>query len=258
MINLLKYLIVIKLIFISYIATSYANVTGAADKYEVTMRKVEMCTGSTGITNCDNAVVLGTGDKVVDIASVDAGAAAGSYGDPALLPLGETYTHMRVTIDRKFVIKSGEQLDPSGAASGCVTQAVTDTMYGGGSGESGKKYTHKPSVTDDTALSSAADMNVYLENDSYTLCANANCSGTSSETNDYSSPSYATYQSTHDSDTEDDHVMVYKLTTPYTVTLIPPVIDISFGTQDAVGAYTVSSSRCAMYGAEPVVTITVK
>ena len=42
------------------------------------------------------------------------------------------------------------------------------------------------------------------------------------------------------------------------VTLIPPVIDISFGTQDAVGAFTVSASRCAMYGAEPVVTITVK
>jgi len=254
--NLFKYLIVIKLIFISYIATSYANVTGAAAKYEVTMRKVEMCTGSTGITNCDNAVVLGTGDKAVDIAAVDAGAAAGSYGDPALLPLGETYTHMRVTIDRKFVIKSGEQLDPSGAASGCVTQAATDSMYD--TDEATDKYTHKVSVTDDTALSSAADMNVYLENDSYTLCANANCSGTSSQTNDYSSPSSATYQSTHASDTSDDHVMVYKLTTPYTVTLIPPVIDISFGTQDAVGAYTVSATRCAMYGAEPVVTITVK
>ena len=255
--NLFKYLIVIKLIFISYIATSYANVTGAAAKYEVTMRKVEMCTGSTGITNCDNAVVLGTGDKAVDIAAVDAGAAAGSYGDPALLPLGETYTHMRVTIDRKFVIKSGEQLDPSGAASGCVTQAVTDSMYD--TDEATDKYTHKVSVTDDTALSSAADMNVYLENDSYTLCANADCSTTSGgQTNDYSSPSYATYQSTHDSDTSDDHVMVYKLTTPYTVTLIPPVIDISFGTQDAVGAYTVSASRCAIYGAEPIVTITVK
>ena len=255
--NLFKYLIVIKLILISYIATSYANVTGAAAKYEVTMRKVEMCTGSTGITNCDNAVVLGTGDKAVDIAAVDAGAAAGSYGDPALLPLGETYTHMRVTIDRKFVIKSGEQLDPSGAASGCVTQAVTDSMYD--SDEATDKYTHKVSVTDDTALSSAADMNVYLENDSYTLCANADCSTTSGgQTNDYSSPSYATYQSTHDSDTSDDHVMVYELTTPYTVTLIPPVIDISFGTQDAVGAFTVSASRCAIYGAEPVVTITVK
>ena len=252
--NLFKYLIVIKLILISYIATSYANVTGAAAKYEVTMRKVEMCTGSTGITNCDNAVVLGTGDKAVDIAAVDAGAAAGSYGDPALLPLGETYTHMRVTIDRKFVIKSGEQLDPSGAASGCVTQAVTDSMYD--SDEATDKYTHKVSVTDDTALSSAADMNVYLENDSYTLCANADCSTTSAgQTNDYSSPSSATYQSTHSNDTDNDHVMIYTLSPADTVTLVPPVVDISFGTSAALGAYTVSASRCAMYGNEPVVTI---
>ena len=254
--SIIKYIIIINLILISYVSESYAG-NGKAAVYKVTMRKVEMCTGSTGITNCDNAVVLGTGDKAVDIAAVDAGAAAGSYGDPALLPLGETYTHMRVTIDRKFVIKSGEQLDPSGAASGCVTQAVTDSMYD--SDEATDKYTHKVSVTDDTALSSAADMNVYLENDSYTLCANADCSTTSGgQTNDYSSPSYATYQSTHDSDTSDDHVMVYKLTAPYTVTLIPPVIDISFGTQNAVGATTVSATRCAMYGAEPVVTITVK
>ena len=40
------------------------------------MRKVEFCTGSTGVTNCDDAVTIGSGDTVVDIASVDAGAAA--------------------------------------------------------------------------------------------------------------------------------------------------------------------------------------
>ena len=80
--------------------------TGAADVYKVTMRKVELCTGSTGVSSCDNAVVIGTGDKEVDIASVDAGASAASYGEPALLPLGVTYTHMRVTIDRKFTIKN--------------------------------------------------------------------------------------------------------------------------------------------------------
>ena len=88
-----------------FVSNSY-SATGAADVYKITMRKVELCTGSTGVTNCDNAVVIGSGDKVVDIASVTAGAAAASYGDPALLPLGETYTHMRVTIDRKFVIKN--------------------------------------------------------------------------------------------------------------------------------------------------------
>ena len=254
--SLFKYIIITKLIWISYLAASYANTTGSAAVYKVTMRKVEMCTGSTGVTNCDGAVTIGSGDKTVDIAAVGAGSAAASYGKPALLPLGETYTHMRVTIDRKFTIKSGEQIDPSGAASGCVTQKATQAMYG--ADISTRKYTHKPSVTDDTALSSAVEMNVYLEDDSYSLCTDATCGSTSSQSNDYSSPSYATYQEEHDSDSDDDHVMVYKLTNSYTVTLIPPVIDISFGTQDAVGAYTVSSTRCALYGAEPVVTITIK
>ena len=88
-----------------FISNSY-SATGVADVYKVTMRKVELCTASTGVTSCENAVVIGSGDKVVDIASVSAGSAAASYGDPALLPLGETYTHMRVTIDRKFVIQN--------------------------------------------------------------------------------------------------------------------------------------------------------
>ena len=253
--NLFKYLILTILIWTSYVAASSAG-TGKAAVYKVTMRKVEMCTGSTGITNCDGAVVMGTGDQVVDIASVDAGASAASYGDPALLPLGTTYTHMRVTIDRKFVIKSGEQIDPTGLASGCVTQSVADSNYA--TDEATDKYTHKASVTDDTALSSASEQNIYLENDSYTMCGDATCSTTTSNTNDYSSPSSATYQSTHSNDTSADHVMVYELTTPYTVTLIPPTIDISFGTQDAVGAFTVSATRCGMYGAEPKVTITIK
>jgi len=251
---LIKYIIIVKLILISYVAASYAG-SGSAAVYKVIMRKVEFCTGSTGVTNCDDAVTIGSGDTVVDIASVDAGAAAASYGEPALLPLGTTYTHMRVTIDRKFVIKSGEQIDPTGAASGCVTQAVADSQYD--TDETTDKYTHKASVTDDTALSSASEQNIYLENDSYTLCTNADCSGTSNQTNDYSSPSSATYQSTHDNDTGNDHVMIYTLSPAYTVSMIPPVIDISFGTSAALGANTVSATRCAMYGNEPVVTISI-
>ena len=252
--SIIKYIIIINLILISYVSESYAG-NGKAAVYKVTMRKVEMCTGSTGVTSCDNAVVIGSGDTVVDIASVDAGASAASYGDPALLPLGETYTHMRVTIDRKFVIKSGEQIDPTGAASGCVTQTVADSQYD--TDEATDKYTHKASVTDDTALSSASEQNIYLENDSYTLCTNADCSGTSNQTNDYSSPSSATYQSTHDNDTGNDHVMIYTLSPAYTVSMIPPVIDISFGTSAALGANTVSATRGAMYGNESVVTISI-
>ena len=46
--------------WLTFIINTYANVTGAAEMYKVIMRKVELCTGSTGIDNCDNAVVIGS------------------------------------------------------------------------------------------------------------------------------------------------------------------------------------------------------
>jgi len=246
------FIFLVKLLLVLFIANSYAaTVKGAASVYKVTMKKVELCTGSTGVTVCTGAVVIGEGAKTVDVAAVDAGAVAGSYGDAALLPLGETYTHMRVTIDRKFVIKTSSAIDTTGDADACVTQAATDTLYG--STEAARKYTHAITLADD---GTAAEMNLYLTNDSYLVCTNATCSANNGgSTNDYTSPTYATYMESHDADTAQEHVMIYTLTTPYTVSLIPPTIDISFGTAEAIGASDVGS-RCLMLAFEPVCTIT--
>ena len=164
------FIVLVKLLLVLFIANSYA-VKGAATVYKGTMRKVELCTGSTGVTVCTGAVVIGSGTKTVDVAAVDAGAVAGSYGDAALLPLGETYTHMRVTIDRKFVIKTSAAIDTTGDADACVTQAATDTLYG--STEAARKYTHAISVADDAT---AAEMNLYLTTDSSKIFTTATCS----------------------------------------------------------------------------------
>ena len=248
--------IVISNILILFFLSVYAYaVTGAADVYKVTMRKVELCTGSTGVSSCDNAVVIGTGDKEVDIASVDAGASAASYGEPALLPLGETYTHMRVTIDRKFTIKNSTAIAAGENATACRTIASTDGMYV--TDEATDKYTHKPVVANNQT---AAEMNVYLVNDQYTRCNLANCSNKT----DDQSISYAQgtgsskHQTQHaDGSTDDDHVMIYELTSPYTVALIAPQIDISFGTSAAVSAQEVNE-LCQIWAEEPVVTITIE
>ena len=253
---MIKKIIISLFILIGFTVSALASASGPAAVYKVTMRKVELCTSSTSVTNCANSVVIGTGDKVVDIAAVGEGAVAAAYGNPALLPLGETYTHMRVTVDRKFVIKSGSVLDPAGDAEGCVTRATSDTLYGGT--EAARKYTHNISHADDKAIGDAQEMNIYLVNDSYTLCENANCSSNSAATNDYSSPSKSLFQSTHDADTSDDHMLVYKLTSPYTVALIAPTIDISFGTSEALGAFTAANGQCAFNAGEPVVSITIK
>ena len=250
------FIVLVKLLLVLFIASSNAaTVKGAASVYKVTMKKVELCTASTGVTVCTGAVVIGEGAKVVDIASVDAGAVAGSYGNAALMPLGVTYTHMRVTIDRKFIIKTSSAIDTTGDnADACVTQAATDTLYG--STEAARKYTHAITLAND---GTAAEMSTYLQNDSYLVCTNATCSSTAAGTNDYSSPTYATYMEGHDADTGTEHIMIFKLTSPYTVSMQPPTVDISFGTQEAIGATDPNSgSRCMMIAFEPVCTITIK
>tara|TARA_B100001741_G_scaffold145497_1_gene119958 strand:- start:309 stop:1073 length:765 start_codon:yes stop_codon:yes gene_type:complete len=253
--NKLLKIIISNILILFFLSVSAYAVTGAADVYKVTMRKVELCTGSTGVSSCDNAVVIGTGDKEVDIASVDAGASAASYGEPALLPLGVTYTHMRVTIDRKFTIKNSTAIAAGENATACRTIASTDGMYV--TDEATDKYTHKPVVANNQT---AAEMNIYLVNDQYTRCNLANCSNKT----DDQSISYAQgtgsskHQTQHaDGSTDDDHVMIYELTSPYTVALIAPKIDISFGTSAAVSAQEVNE-LCQIWAEEPVVTITIE
>ena len=252
--KIFTFIVLVKLLFVLFIANSYAaTVKGAAEVYKVTMTKLELCTSSTGVTDCGDAVVIGSGQKTVDIASASAGAAAASYGEPAKLPLGQKYTHVRVTVLRKFTIKTAAAIDTTETPDACVTQAATDTLYGGG-GEAGRQFTHAITVADD---GTAAEMNVYLTNDSYTICTNATCSSTSSSSNDYTSPTYATYMESHSNDIGAEHVMIYALTTPYTVSMQSPTVDISFGTQEAIGASNVGS-RCLMLAFEPVCTVTIK
>ena len=247
--------VLVKLLLVLFITNSNAaTVKGAASVYKVTMTKLELCTASTGVTVCTGAVVIGEGEKVIDIAAADAGAVAGAYGSATLLPLGVTYSHMRVTILRKFTVKTSAAIDTGGTPDACVTQAATTALYGGT--EASRKFTHAITVADD---GTAAEQNLYLTNDSYLICTNATCSSTSADTNDYSSPTYATYMEGHASDEGEEHVMIYKLTSPYTVSLQPPTIDISFGTAEAIGAVDAGGgARCLMIAFEPVCTITIK
>ena len=162
---------------------------------------------------------------------------------------------MRVTIDRKFTIKNSTAIAAGENATACRTIASTDGMYV--TDEATDKYTHKPVVANNQT---AAEMNVYLVNDQYTRCNLANCSNKT----DDQSISYAQgtgsskHQTQHaDGSTDDDHVMIYELTSPYTVALIAPKIDISFGTSAAVSAQEVNE-LCQIWAEEPVVTITIE
>ena len=256
----IKILTFAKLLILILMSNSYsASTTGAADVYKVTMKKVELCTASTSVTSCENAIVIGNTEKTVDIASADAGSAAASYGDPALLPLGETYTHMRVTIDRKFTIQA--DLEVTGVTANCTTTAdLSDSAYDGGLSDN-EKYDRTPVIEDG---GTAAEAELYLKNDQMKLCGNTECGAlglSGARTVEYDQGVISTFQTQHaDGSTSDDHVMVYELTAPYTVALIAPIIDISFGTSTAIKAseHPTQADLCYFEPQEPNVTITIR
>ena len=238
---------------------------------KITISKVELCTGFQGgdfddilsEAFCNDAIVLGEGDKIVDIASVDAGETAAAYGDPDLLvPLGETFTHVRVTFGKKFTMK-GSSVVSTGSGSGdttfCATKTTTDAMYGGGSGEAGKKYTHRVGV-DAVAGANVAteEMNLYWVNGqkkdtesgrTFTHCYGDNC-GKSNENWSWgyheTAPGIANTAVAgsipRESVVTDDMVSVYALSNPYTINTVPPTIDIAFSTSEALLVYEASES----------------
>ena len=273
----MRLILIIFATFLTFINSSFAaSGEGDAEVFKVTMKKMELCTGYQGgdfhnITNnsfCNDPVVIGTGDKEVNIAGVLGGNVAASYGDSALLPLGETYTHLRVTIDRKFTVKTFDNspIDTEGSddTDKCMTKSVTSSYP---TNEATNKYTHKPVVAE-SETGSSEEMNLYFLNGekasthnnsdaTYVQCTNADCSQNSTVNNRSWWNTYLDTeaglaangdsniaQSIHRaSEATDDFVLVYKLTSPYTVSLIPPTIDIAFGTLNSIRAQEVSTSQ---------------
>ena len=249
---------------------------GDAATLKVTMKQVEICTGFQGgnfddiLTDafCNNALVIGTGDQEIDIAGVDAGASAASYGKPTLLPLGETYTHMRVTVDKKFILKTVGPINAGGNSDtdSCITKTVTDTHYGGS--EANRKYTHRVSVSED-ALGTSQEMKLYWTNaksssegndyadgsgrpagSTFTHCFNGNCNQSSDTWSSSYSDTASGVLNTHIAmsiprfnDGTDNMVLVYKLDSPYTVNARPPSIDIAFSTKNGIKVQHVSNSQ---------------
>ena len=209
-----------------------ASDEGQPTQYQVTMKKVELCTDLA----CSTTYTVGERDMDADIASVSAGADIGAYAPTTGIPPGIVYTHLRVTISRTFTVTASISVDGGlcrtdggnnanatqmtvGASSGT---AVAETMYLVNAGSYGAS-----DGTRDGAV------------------------GTSNIDVDYSSPSSAKSMTV----SGDNAVMVYELTAPYQKTLRAPVIKVKFDTSTAVG---VENTACAMYINEPSVTISLQ
>ena len=260
-----------------------AEVKGAADIYKIRMHKLELCTGHTAgnmdlvassTTQCQGAVTIGnsTAGVEVDIASVDKGAVAGNFGNAMILPLGETYTHARVTINRQMKLRTEEAINTTGGGSvdECMTIATTDAMYK--NDEETDKYTHKPVVQEGGNSGASEEMTLYVYNgqqggeggdDTFRLCQNAICDTDLGSGWNYAASasdlSSAIAMQTMRDESTDQLALIYALEAPYTVALISPQIDMSFSTSQAIMAKNeVSNSFCSFAISEPTVTISIK
>ncbi len=209
-----------------------ASDEGQPTQYEVTMKKVELCTDLA----CSTTFTLGERDMDADIASVSAGADVGAYAPTTGIPPGIVYTHLRVTISRTFTITASISVDgglcrTDGGDNATATQmtvgessgtAVAETMYLVNAGSYG--------AGDGTRDGDEGSSNIDIG---------------------YSSPESAKTMSV----SGDNAVMVYELTAPYQKTLRAPVIKVKFNTATAVG---VEDTACSMWINEPTVSITLQ
>jgi len=205
-----------------------ATATGEATEYEITMKKVELCSDAT----CTTPITVGEIDMAADIAAADAGATVGNYASTSGIPSG-TYSHIRITISRTIQITGTVVISGS---SSCFTDGGTDN------------------VADNllvTTATSASSTTMYLVNDdSYEVGT-----GTTDSENitiGYTNPTYATSMSV----SGDNAVMIYELTEPYTRLLKAPVIKVAFNTENAVGCEDTTAD--VMWIEEPYVSITIQ
>ena len=205
-----------------------ATATGEATEYEITMKKVELCSDAT----CTTPITVGERDMAADIAAADAGATVGNYASTAGIPSG-TYSHIRITISRTIQITGTVVISDS---SSCFTDGGTDN------------------VADNllvTTATSASSTTMYLVNDdSYAVGTGTTLS--EDITIGYTNPTYATSMSV----SGDNAVMIYELTEPYTRLLKAPVIKVAFNTENAVGCEDTTAD--VMWIEEPYVSITIQ
>ena len=204
-----------------------ASGEGPATEYLVTVKKVELCEDSA----CATSTTVGEKDMNMDIASVSAGADIGTYAETTGLPLGTTFSHLRVTISRSFTV------------TGTVTISSTVCATDGGTDNTSTNLL-------DAGTGTATSTSMYLvDADGYAVADGDN--DKDEITISYSSPTYAASMTV----SGDTVVMIYKLTSAYTVGIKSPVIRVVFNTDTAIGA---TDDACVMWLQEPFCEITIQ
>lgn len=209
-----------------------ADAHGQPTQYEVTMKKVELCTDLA----CTSPFILGEKTMAADIVPTEGGTDVGNYAPTSGIPVGIVYTHLRVTLDRTFKI------------TGNVTVGSKECATDGGNN------------ADATTMTVGTDGGTPAEESMFLVNAGSYIDSTGKRAGDLGSSdldiSYATPSSAKSiSVSGDNALLVYELTAPYQKTLRAPVIKIAFNTSEAISA---NDEACAMWIEEPTVSITLQ
>ena len=216
------------IIFSLFYSVSHAG-TGAATEYKVTMTKLELCETGSATDNCLNPVTISPSSDsgAVDIAAVDAGVAAASYGNLNTATVGTTYTYMQITMSRAMTITGGDGtcVTKSGASGSVSASAVGQAAAAGAD-----------STTLYVPVSSTLGDHINGADDS--LGASVTADG--------------------NIDNNDTHFQFRQvLSKPATLKAGQiPNVTIAFDVSNAVGAAETTCTNAIMYAAEPSITIT--
>jgi len=246
-----------------FAGTAFAgDAMGIASKYEITMLKIELCTDAPLTTEedvtCTGAVVVGTGNKVFDIAAVNVGATIGTFVSSTGLPIGVTYKYAKPTFSKKMTIRGAVAL----SAPSCNCRTDTNSVFHAGVGKYKSLLGGVCDAGNFAAATAAATDQVFHMNDleasnGNKRCESADCTSNSA-TNYVRSPisglnsllggganNYLFGAAMENTPVGQTFMSaIYLLESPYTVTAVAPKIEIAFGTQTGLFASSFAGPKC--------------
>ena len=153
-------------IFINFNKTFAATATPSV--YKTQVYSLWLCENGSTISSCDPKVNLNTvtSPTIMDIGSVEAGAAAGSFGNISKATIGKTYTFGMVIIDRAFIMAGTDgSCETSGGAPGIENKFAVGSVGSAGNTEQiifvpnqtgAASYQNSTTASDGTGTASAA------------------------------------------------------------------------------------------------------
>lgn len=214
------------------------DVTVTPTQYQFTMQKMELCEN----VGCSAFILMGSSAQVFNIGSSAAGPGAqvGSYVQSVSLEIGKTYTHLRVTLGRTFILTGGSTIDvlSNGNGGACHTD-------GTGSGAAGTGTVFARSTDSDASArgNAASSMNM--------MVPDVNSPG---NFGNLTATFAAAGITIIDASTMS---VVLTLTAPFTVTAAAPSMVISFDVANTLNFTGAGADTCVIWFEPPAVAITI-